>query len=421
MGQVERIEIPYAPRPQFQPLHNRTQRYACVVAHRRAGKTVSCINELIKGALECKRDNPRFAYIAPLYKQAKDVAWQYLVDYTAPIPGRDALVSELRVDMPNRGRVRLYGADNPDSLRGIYLDGVILDEFADMDPRLWTEIIRPALTDRQGWAVFIGTPKGHNKFYEIWQTAQQSEDWFAVRLKASETGLIDETELADAREDMPDEQYRQEFECSFEAAIVGAYYGQLMSRAEDEKRITEVPYEPKLPVTTAWDLGRTDATAIWFVQQEGLRIRVCDFYANSGVGLDHYASVLKGKNYAYDQHLLPHDVEVTELTTDRSRLETLRSLGIEPTVVPKLPIDDGINAVRNLLPKCWFDREKCKHGVEALKQYRREWDDRYQVFKPRPLHDWTSDPADAFRYLAVGLKPPMKAKKLPRMDLKWVT
>jgi len=421
MGEVEHVEIPYAPRSQFLPLHNRTERYACVVAHRRAGKTVACVNELIKGAVTCDKPNPRFAYIAPLYKQAKDVAWQYLSDYTAPIPGRDALVSELRVDLPNKGRVRLYGADNPDALRGIYLDGVVLDEFADMDPRLWSEVVRPALTDRKGWVIFIGTPKGHNAFYDVWQTAREADDWQAMMLKASETGLIDADELADAKADMSDDQYAQEFECSFEAAIVGAYYGQLMSQAEDEKRITDVPYEPALPVTTAWDLGRTDATAIWFVQHDGMKVRVIDFYANSGVGLDHYAKVLKEKPYAYDNYLLPHDVEVTELTTDRSRLETLRSLGVEPTVVPKLPIDDGINAVRNLLPKCWFDRTKCEYGIEALKQYRREWDDRYKVFRPKPLHDWTSDPADAFRYLAVGLKPPGRAKPLPKMNLTWVT
>lgn len=422
MGHVERVTIPYAPRRQFLPLHERSERYACVVAHRRAGKTVACVNELIKGALTCDRPNPRFAYIAPFYKQAKDVAWQYLSDYTAPVPGREALVSELRVDLPNKGRVRLYGADNPDALRGIYLDGVVLDEFADMDPRLWTEVIRPLLTDRGGWAIFIGTPKGHNAFYEVYQTSKASDDWLSMMLRASETGLIDPAELEAAKADMSDEQYRQEFECSFEAAIVGAYYGALMSAAEDEGRITSIPYEPSLPVTTGWDLGRTDATAIWFAQQAGLEVRIIDFYANTGCALDHYAKVLKEKPYAYDTHLLPHDVEnVPELSTERTRMETLRSLGIEPTVVPKMLIDDGINAVRNLLPRCWFDRGKCNHGIEALKQYRREWDDRYKVFRPRPLHDWTSDPADAFRYLAIGLKPPMKAKPLPKMNYRWVT
>lgn len=211
------VTLPYTPRKQFSPFHDRTERFAVMVCHRRAGKTVASVNDLIKGAALCEKPNPRFAYIAPLYKQAKDVAWTYLRQGVAPLLKFGASIneSELRVDLPNKGRVKLYGADNPDSLRGIYLDGVVLDEPAQIDPTLWPEIIRPALADRQGWGVFVGTPKGRNAFYEIWRNAQKDQTWFTLMLKASETGLLPPGELEAAKAAMTEQQYRQEFECSF--------------------------------------------------------------------------------------------------------------------------------------------------------------------------------------------------------------
>lgn len=415
---AQRIVIPYSPRSQFLPFHDRQQRFAAIVAHRRAGKTVACINDLIRAALTCERENPRFAYIAPYFTQAKDIAWNYVKHYTAVIPGVETNESELRVDLPNGGRVRLYGAENYDRLRGIYLDGVVLDEPADIDPRAWPEVIRPALSDRRGWAVFIGTPKGRNAFYEIWAGdsdgkwpgAINDPDWFSLMLKASETGILDPAELEDARKIMSEDQYAQEYECSFEAAILGAYYGREMKRAEEDKRITRVPWEPKLKVHTAWDLGIGDSTAIWFVQQSGKEIRVIDYYESSGVGLDHYAKVLQGKQYTFGDHILPHDAQVKELGTGRSREETLRSLGINPRILPAQSVEDGINSARLMLPKCWFDADKCKRGIEALRQYRRDYDEKLKNFKQRPLHDWTSHAADAFRYLALGLREPPSAK-----------
>ena len=219
------VTLPYSPREQFLPFHERTQRFASLVCHRRAGKTVAAVNDLIRGAALCDKPNPRFAYIAPFYKQAKDIAWTYLRQGVAPLIEYGASIheSELRVDLPNRGRVRLYGADNPDSLRGIYLDGVVLDEPAQIDPTLWPEILRPALADRMGWGVFVGTPKGRNAFYEIWRSAQKSGDWYTLLLRASETGLLPEGELAAAREAMTDAQYRQEFECSFHEPDVSQF------------------------------------------------------------------------------------------------------------------------------------------------------------------------------------------------------
>jgi phage terminase large subunit len=403
---VRVIETGYEARPQFEPLHLRTQRWGVIVAHRRAGKTVACVNDLIDAALRCERPDGRFAYIAPYFAQAKDVAWNYLKRFAGPVPGVTIHEQELRVDFANGARVRLYGADNYERLRGIYLDGVVLDEFGDMDPRAWVEVIRPALADRQGWGIFIGTPKGRNHFQAIYEQATgRPGEWFSLMLKASESGLVDAAELADARAGMSEDQYNQEFECSFDAAVVGSYYGKLIERAEQDGRVGNVGWEPNVPVQTWWDLGIDDATAIWFAQVIGREIRLIDYYENSGVGLEHYARVLMDKQYVYGQHVLPHDVEVRELSTGKSRWSFLAGLGIKGKVCRQHDVEDGINQVRAVLPRCWFDRTRCSRGIEALRQYRREWSDKLKSFANRPLHDWTSHAADAFRYGAYNYRP----------------
>jgi phage terminase large subunit len=315
--------------------------------------------------------------------------------------------------------VRLYGADNYNRLRGIYLDGVVLDEFADMDPRAWPEVIRPALSDRQGWATFIGTPKGRNGFYEImhggenWCGAVNSEDWFAMTLRASETGLVAAAELEDAKRMMTPEQYEQEYECSFDAAILGAYFGREIAKLDQDKRIRSVPWEPTLPVYTAWDIGLHDATAVWFAQVVGSEVRLIDYHEVTGTALTETArTLLNQKPYTYGEHYLPHDAEIRELMTAKSRKDTLEGVGLRPIVIAtRQNVEEGINAARNLLPRCVFDDTKCRRGIEALKQYRHEWDDKNKVFRKSPLHDWTSHGADAFRYLAMMLSP--KAKPAP--------
>lgn len=406
MAEAERIVIPYAPRRHFLPYHDSTRRWRIIVAHRRAGKTVACVNEAIRSALTCPNPEPRAAYIAPLYKQAKDVAWSYLKEFTSTIPGRAVNESELRVDLPNGGRVRLYGADNPDALRGLYLDDCICDEFADMRPRFLPEIIRPALSDRKGKLTLIGTPKGHNEFHDRWIEAQTDPEWFTMMLRASETGIVDADELRSAAKMMSEAQYAQEYECSFEAAIEGAYYGSLIEAAQRDGRIAAVPHNPALPVYTAWDLGIGDDTAIWFAQRSGGWVHIIGHYATNGQSAEHYVSVLKAKPYQYARHFLPHDAENREWTNGKSRLDVLKSLGMENIkVIPKMLVDDGINAARLLLPLCRFDAAACHDGLESLRQYRREYDENKRTFKPTPLHDWTSHDADAFRYLACGLEP----------------
>jgi hypothetical protein len=232
-------------------------------------------------------------------------------------------------------------------------------------------------------------------------------------LKASETGLISEEELADARKSMTAEQYDAEYECSFDAPVVGAYFGREMRYAEEQKRICGVPWQPQLPVYTAWDLGIGDSTAIWMVQLVGRECHLIDYIENSGVGLDWYARELDRKPYKYGEHILPHDAEVKELGTGRSRVETLDSLGIRNRrIIPAQSVADGINAARVLIPTCWFDAERCERGINALRNYRREYDDKLKAFKDRPLHDWSSHGADAFRYLALGKPGPTEDKPL---------
>jgi len=412
---VTAVVVPYRPRLQFKPFHARTSRWSVLVCHRRAGKTVSAVNDLLRAAMTCARPRPRFAYLAPFYRQAKMAAWDYIRQFAAPIPGTAFNESELRCDLPNGGQVRLFGADNYDALRGIYLDGVVLDEYADMDPRAWSEVIRPSLADRLGWAAFVGTPRGRNDFAKVWDDAGQNPDWFRLMLKASETGLLDQAELADARKSMTADQFAQEFECSFDAAVIGAYYASLMVQAEADRRLCGVPHDPAARVTTAWDLGIGDATAIWFVQQVGREVHVIDYYENQGQALGHYVQQIedrKGRGWVFEAHLLPHDAEARELGTGKTRIETLRTLGLTGLRVgPAQSVEDGINAARLLIPRCWFDAARCARGIEALRGYRSAWDEKAKVLSNRPLHDWSSHAADAWRYMAMGLRA--EAKKMP--------
>lgn len=416
---TRQVVIPYTPRPQFDAYHNRTERFAKIVAHRRFGKTVGCINDKIKAALTNGRQYPppRYAYVAPTYTQAKDIAWGYLKHYSAPVPGIKTSESELWVEYPNGARIRLYGADNYDRMRGLYHDGVTIDEPAQMDPRAWPEVIRPTLSDYNGWATFIGTPAGRDWFYKIDQQddGTPADQFFRLTLKASETGIINPVELQSLRSGLSEEQFAQEFECSFEAAVVGAYYGKLMAKAEEDGRITGVPYDPAAQVWTAWDLGISDSTAIWFAQQIGREIHIIDYYEQSGADLGHYVKMLGEKPYIYAGHIVPHDAQAKELGTGKSRLEVLQTLGVKNiTVAAMHRVEDGINGVRTVIPRCWFDAKKCSPGIDALKLYRAEYDDKLKTLKPRPVHDWASHGADAFRYLAMTLDSvqPQPALKL---------
>jgi phage terminase large subunit len=418
---MARIIIPYEPRAVFHPFHARSQRFAIGVAHRRCGKTVACINDKIRRAVLSKKEMYRAGYIAPYLKQAKDVAWEYLKRYSRPVWGGAPNESELFVTLLGGQRVRIYGADNADALRGGYFDDVTLDEYADMAPSVWGSIIRPMLADRQGSATFIGTPKGRNSFHEIFERAKDDPEWFRFMLRASETGLLAASELAAARLDMTPEQYEQEFECSFEAAILGAYFGKEIAEAERAGRIKEVEAADG-PVHTAWDLGIGDSTAIWFWQAHGDEIRVIDHYENHGQAIPHYVAEIESRGYAKGIDYVPHDARVRSLETGRTRVETLIGLGRKPKLVANHKIMDGINAARLTLPRVWFDGEKCRDGIEALRQYRADFDEKTRAFKDTPKHDWTSHTADAFRYLCMAWREEAKPVEEPKVpEVKAIT
>ena len=396
-----KIVIPYKPREHQKEVHNSLKRFNVLVCHRRFGKTVLCINELLKKAMQNTLTRPRYYYLCPTYSMAKRTAWDYLKEYTNVLPNVQYHETELRCDLPNGARIQLLGCERPDSLRGLYIDGVVLDEVAQMPPRLWTEIIRPALSDREGWMIAIGTPQGHNAFWDLYDYANHQDEWMAKTYKASDTQIISEVELNEAKHLMPPEVYDAEFECSFDSAAIGSIYAKGLEIAEDEGRISKVPYELSVKVDTFWDLGMADKTAIWFVQQKGSAFHLIDYEEDSGEGLEYYAAMLDEKRYRYGTHYFPHDASVRELGTGVSRIETAQSLGMRTTIVPKLSIEDGINAVRMILSRCWWDHEKTKHGLDALRQYRWATNERGEI-KNKPEHNWTSHSADAFRYFAVG-------------------
>lgn len=357
-----------------------------------------------------KLPRPRYSYIAPTYGQAKKISWDYLKAYTANLPGVSVNEAELRVDISlfndptNTLRFQLFGAENPASLKGIYLDGVIMDEYAEMSPKAWTESIRPALSDRKGWGIFIGTPKGRNHFFDLHEYARQQENWHTRIYKASETGIIDPEELADAKKQMSEEEFNQEYECSFEGSTLGAYYSDLIQQAKRENRVGRVPYDPAIPVFTAWDLGISDSMAVWSYQKVFKEIHVINYDEFTGMGIPQIWKLLKERPYVYDTHFWPHDGAARELTTGKSRQETAEKLGMRPILIAKrLSISDGINAARNILGRCWFDSDNCHRGIVCLEEYKKKWDDKLQVFSDKPLHNQFSHGADGFRTLAMTL------------------
>ncbi len=354
--------------------------------------------------LACTLERPRGHYFAPLLKQARSIAWDYLKAYTAHIPGMEYSKSELAALFPNGAKIQLHGADNPDSFRGQYSDSVVLDEVAQMAPRMWSEVIRPALADRKGKALFIGTPFGRNNtFFELYEKAADLDGWNRQLWTCYDTDALDPDELETLRAEMEPEEFEQEMLCSWSAQVKGSYYGRKLDDAEKEGRICSVPYDESVPVGTSWDLGINDSTAIWFWQICGREIHFIDYREFTGSGLPDIIRELRALPYIYDTHIGPHDLKVRELGTGVSRLETAGKLGLKFSVARNIDLIDGIHGVRDMLGRCWFDERKCREGLEALRLYRSEWDDVKRVASLRPVHDWTSHASDALRYFAVEL------------------
>lgn len=397
-----KIVIPYRPRPVLSHLHKRT-RFQVVVLHRRAGKTVYAVNEQIKSVLSCPLPRPRVAYIAPTQTQARRIVWDYALQYSASIPGIRPSSQQLTIDYPNGGRLMLLSGENFESIRGSYLDDVVIDEAADINPIAWSQVIRPALSDRKGKAIFSGTPKGRNNLLADMYSGvpDYGDEWSRHLLTHEDTGLIDESEIEALKREMSEDEFNQEYNCSWLAAIQGAYYARQINKLDDAGQIRSIPYIDTLPVHTAWDLGWRDSTVVWFFQLVGGNIHVIDLYYVNNKKFPDIIADIKGKGYQYGMHIGPHDLHQHELGSGQTRAEIAQNLGILFDTCPKIGVIDGITAVQSALPRFWFDRESTKFGVDAMRQYRSKYDALNRVHSKNPLHDWTSDFADAVRYFVV--------------------
>jgi len=352
-----------------------------------------------------KNHQPRYAYIAPTYSQAKKIAWDYLKFFTEKIPGTKYNETELRCDLLNGARITLLSSENPDSIRGIYLDGCIIDEAAQIQAALIDEVITPALSDRKGFMILVGTPAGmNNLFYDYYQKAQSNKNWFLYKAKASDTKIVDKEELQSALSVMGVAKYNQEFECSFIGNIKGSIYGDLIAKLEDKKQIASIPFDPAYAVNTAWDIGYSDSTSIIFFQQIGHAIHIVDYYENNNQAFPHYAQILKEKDYVYENHYAPHDIEVTDFVTGKTRREVAYQMGIRFRVAPKVALEDGIHSVKMILERCYINIDNCSKLINALRHYHRKYNDKDRVYKISVNHDWSSHGADALRTLAIGLQ-----------------
>ena len=430
MTLIKNISTGYSPRPWQRKLHASLHRFKMLILHRRAGKTVGIINDMLDLALKCKLKNPQYAYLSPTYAQSKKIAWGYFREYAGVIPGVQFNEQELKITIPRSNMnigseikndkitIYLLGTDNYNTIRGIYLDGAVLDEFADMNPEVWSKIIRPALSDREGWAVIIGTARpGHmHKFY---QNVRDNPLWFVYVLKASESKILPQSELDAARIEMGEESYLQEYECEFETNQEANYYLSYVLKMEKDGRTRPNLYDSSLPVQAFFDLGIGDSTAIVFRQVLGSEHRIIDYYEASGQGIDHYAKLLQSKSYYYNRVVMPHDAKAKQLGTGKTIQESMEQYfrGIVE-IQTRQSIQDRINATRVYLSSVYMDNVKCQRLLECLKAYKRQFDSQNQIYSDKPLHDWSSHGCDAMGYTALdnrgGLSFAEKIKDLPR-------
>jgi len=390
----------------------------CEVWHRRSGKDKTFWNLLIREAATGPVGN--YWYVFPAYTQARKAVWEaidkdgFRVRDHAP---REALVgrpneSEMSLDFTSGSTLQLIGSDNVDALVGSNPRGIVFSEYALQSPAVW-QFLSPILIENGGWAAFNFTPRGANHAQDLYEMALSNPAWHATLLTVDDTGALDADQLAEARATSSEEVFRQEYYCDFEAGNEGSYYGRLLAAAKDDGRVGRVPVDPGLPVHTAWDIGVGDSTAIWFFQVVGRERRYVDYYESSGEGLPFYVRVLQQRGYVYGRHYAPHDIEVREFSSGVSRLETARKLGVRFEVVKQHTLEDGIEGVRQALPLSWFDAEKCKDGIAAMRAYHKAFDDKRQTWRDKPEHDWSSHGADAFRCGVMGFREHVKREAKP--------
>lgn len=453
---VVEIEIPYKPRKWAVPFHDALTRWAALILHRRAGKTTGVLNHHQRAALDDAWEEARlrflepkftdaeiqellqyrqYGHILPLLGQAKSVAWEPLKRIAAGVPGHKPNESELSIKYPRRPKapnrlqvgygpltpdshsttVRLFGADNPDAFRGLPFSGVSYDEYSQHPPNIHGEVVSKALADHVGYGIWAGTIKGKNQLYRTYEAAKGNAAWFALWQDVDKTLATEEgatitairRSMQDDREQiaqglMTQAEFDQEWYLSPTAAIKGAYYGKELDAAVREGRIRQVPYDPALKVHDVWDLGKGTKMAVGMFQRFGRSVQMIDYHQGSeSDGIPQVIKVLQAKPYVWGKHFAPHDVRATDLGTGKTRLETARALGWAFEIVPEMSIDDGINAGRLLFPRLWIDETKCQIFIDAIGQYKQEWVEKLGMFRDVPLHDWTSHPADMYRYAAL--------------------
>lgn len=407
-------------------------RYFLQIWHRRAGKDKCDIADCVPRRLI--QDPCLVKMVYPTLKMGRENLWdgiggdgfKYIDHIPVGIRAGKANETSMKIDVKTKdGRTSLFqigGSDNPDSLRGGNPKMFVFSEWSEQDPYAW-DVTEPILRENGGIAIFNFTPKGNNHARALLEYAKNSPLWHINLLTARDTGVWTLEQLEEIRMDIikrfaangrseaeAEAYFDQEYLCSFESAVIGSYFGAGMNLAEKQGRLTEVPWLEDYPVYTFWDLGMDDSMSIWFMQQVGNQFRFIDYYENTGEGFPHYAKVLQDKGYFFGKHYAPHDIAVREIGTGKSRLETAYKLGIKFETGPRLGLDDGINATRMILRNCWFDMGKCFRGVNCLKNYRKEWDDKNKVFRNNPKHDWASHGADAFRTFGVSFKPFITSK-----------
>lgn len=427
-----RVPVNYAPRDYQVPLWNsiveRNVLRAVAVWHRRGGKDVTCLNMCVVKMLQRVG---LYWHLLPTYGMGRRIVWngigrdgnRYLDSFPSQLV-KNINNTDMRVELTNGSIYQVVGTEDLNRLVGANPVGIILSEWSLMDPQVW-DYLRPILAENGGWAVFIYTARGRNHGYELYQMARNNPRWFCELLTVNDTNAVSVEAIQEEREaGMPEELIKQEFYCSFDASLVGSYYGPDMEKARSEGRICRVPFEPALPVQTVWDLGMSDSTAIIFYQVHDREIRIIDFHESHGEGMAAYARVLQEKSavegYVYGTHWAPHDIKVRELGTGSSRESVAMSLGIRfktvqgtnqhGAAVKKLPVVDGIQMARNILSRCWFDEIKCKRLVDALTEYRKDYNEKTRIYSDNPRKDWTSHAADAFRYLAMALPSQMRRR-----------
>ncbi len=397
-------------------------RYFMQIWHRRSGKDKVNIADVVPGRLI--KDPTLVKFVYPTLVMGRDNLWEGIgsdgfkfIDHIPEfIRAGQANQSRMTIPIIKGSIFQIAGTDNPDSLRGGNAKMYIFSEWSEHDPYAW-DVVEPILRENDGIAIFNMTPKGDNHARALYEYAKNNPKWYVEVLTANDTKLFSPAQLEEIRQDVINRftangrsesealaYFDQEYMCSFTSPVIGSYYGAAIRKAEEENRITSVPHNSGVSVSTFWDLGIDDSTTIWFLQTVGQELHLIDYYENSGEGLPHYAQIVHGKGYTYQNHYAPHDIEVRELGSGKSRMEIARSLGINFKLCPNLPIDDGIEAARTIFSRCWFDQTKCDRGIQALKNYKKDWDEKNKTFRNNPKHDWSSHGADAFRYLAIGYK-----------------